>query len=56
MYAYPGSKIHFHNVEKDSDDWAIDMDHMSLVQNPNYIFGRGQKIVVDSGTSFILMP
>ena len=55
-YALPGSSMTFHEIEDNADHWQLTLDSMSLVGVNDFSVGEGRKIIVDSGTSFLLMP
>lgn len=55
-YAFPGSEMVFHQIQDNADHWQLELDKMTIVGNNTFEIGAGQRIIVDSGTSFLLMP
>jgi hypothetical protein len=58
-----GSQMNYHNITKDSVHWQLKLKSMTLSSEQNisgnysgYVFGKDADIIVDSGTSFLLMP
>lgn len=61
-YAYPNETVRFHNITSDSSHWMLNLEKMTLtntddpIDDTKYEFGKNKSIIVDSGTSFLLMP
>ena len=58
-----GSVIQYHPIVNNTIHWTLILEKMTLssstLKNPmlsNYEFGKNKSIIVDSGTSFLLMP
>jgi len=58
-----GSKLVYHEIDEEQKWWTLPLQKMTLSSSKQsldnidkYIFGVNQKIIVDSGTSFLLMP
>ena len=58
----PGSSFKFHELNKESMFWMIKLDHISLSDtvhpavDKEYKFGNQSGLIIDSGTSFSMMP
>lgn len=64
-FAEPNATLRYHDIESTSVHWQLKLESMSLHYDKNendstaaYLpsFGEGQDVIVDSGTSFLLMP
>ena len=61
-YLIPGSNFKFHEMNETSSFWIIKLDHISLsgtanpIADAQYQFGNNSNLIVDSGTSYSMMP
>ena len=61
-YLNPGSSFAFHNLNQSTVFWMIKLDHISLsdtvhpIADAQYNFGNQSDLIIDSGTSFSMMP
>ena len=55
-----GSTLRYHPVSRDTSDWELTLQNMTLRINDtalsNLNFGQNKSIIIDSGTSFFMMP
>lgn len=58
-----GSKLVYHDIDKKVMKWwTLKLNHMTVrdptkkIDYSKYEFGKNKKLIVDSGTSFLLMP
>ena len=58
-YALPGAQVQWHNCAEESYHWQLNLNNMTLVNDTSenaFVIGQDQKVIVDSGTSFLLLP
>ena len=58
LYSLPGQELQYHDIIPKTGHWMVTQDYMSTTQGGNNDFKIGVKAntIVDSGTSYILMP
>lgn len=61
-YVNTGSDFRFHQVNSSSSFWQMTLDTITLSDTVNpladsqYKFGNESKLIIDSGTSFTMVP
>jgi saccharopepsin len=58
-FAAPNAALNFHNITNGTQHWTLTLDKMETVggsEVQSLELGRNASIIIDSGTSFLLMP
>ena len=61
-FAYPNETVRFHNIKNGSVHWMLTLEKMTFsntndpIDDLKHEFGKNESIIVDSGTSYLLMP
>jgi hypothetical protein len=54
---YASTPINWHNISKTSNYWAVQLEEFSYeIGNKTHSITPNEIVVVDSGTSYVLMP
>lgn len=57
QYSLPGQEMQYHDIIPNTGHWMITQDYMSTtMEGTDFKRGVMGKTIVDSGTSYILMP
>ena len=61
-FAYPNETLRFHDIKNGSVHWMLTLEKMTLkntddpVDDKTHEYGKNSSVIVDSGTSYLLMP